>query len=148
MLLRCATLAGVCVEAVAAVAWIAELFPVPARREKILGFAQACYPVGGILVSSAYYLAVTYGDLHRIRGSHDAWRYTLLSGLIPAVPLIVLRPFLPESPLWRSQRGVGTLQRPHVGELFGRPAAGPWRSCLPPRARWRFPMPLFNTRRV
>ena len=122
LLLRCATLAGVCVEAVAAVAWIAELFPVPARREKILGYTQACYPVGGMLVSSAYYLAVTYGDLlPEIRGGHDAWRYTLLSGLIPAFPLIVLRPFLPESPLWRSQRGVGTLQRPHVGELF-RPA--------------------------
>ena len=119
LLLRCATLAGVCVEAVAAVAWIAELFPVPARREKILGYTQACYPVGGILVSSAYYLAVTYGDLlPEIRGSHDAWRYTLLSGLIPAFPLIVLRPFLPESPLWRSQRGAGTWQRPHVGELF------------------------------
>ena len=70
LLLRCATLAGVCVEAVAAVAWIAELFPVPARREKILGYTQACYPVGGILVSSAYYLAVTYGDLlPEIRGS-------------------------------------------------------------------------------
>ena len=106
LLLRCATLAGVCVEAVAAVAWIAELFPVPARREKILGFTQACYPVGGILVSGAHYLAVTYGDLlPEIRGSHDAWRYTLLSGLIPAFPLIVLRPFLPESPLAVAARG-------------------------------------------
>ena len=119
LLLRCATLSGVCVEAVAAVAWIAELFPVPERRERILGYTQACYPVGGILVSSAYYLAVTYGDLlPEIRGTHDAWRYTLLSGLAPAVPLIILRPFLPESPLWRSQRGAGTLQRPHVRELF------------------------------
>ena len=119
LLLRCATLAGICVEAVAAVAWIAELFPAPERREKILGYTQACYPVGGMLVSSAYYLAVTYGDLlPEIRGTHDAWRYTLLSGLIPAFPLIVLRPFLPESPLWRSQRGARTLQRPRVGELF------------------------------
>lgn len=119
LLLRCATLAGVCVEAVAAVAWLAELFPVPERRERILGYTQMCYPVGGILVSSAYYLAVTYGDiLPEIRGTHDAWRYTLLSGLIPALPLMVLRPFLPESELWRSQRGAGTLQRPHVRELF------------------------------
>lgn len=119
LLLRCATLAGVCVEAVAAVAWLAELFAVPERRERILGYTQACYPVGGILVSSAYYLAVTYGDvLPEIRGAHDAWRYTLLSGLIPALPLMVLRPFLPESALWRSQRGAGTLQRPHVRELF------------------------------
>ena len=119
LLLRCATLAGVCVEAVAAVAWIAELFPAPRRREKVLGYTQACYPVGGILVSGAYYVAVTYGYLlPEIRGAHDAWRYTLLSGLIPALPLIVLRPFLPESPLWRSQRSAGTVRRPRVGELF------------------------------
>ena len=29
--------------------------------------------------------------------SHAAWRYTVMSGLIPAIPLIFFRPFLPES---------------------------------------------------
>jgi hypothetical protein len=54
-------------------------------------------------------------------GTHDphaAWRYTLMSGLIPAIPLIVIRPFLPESPVWAEKRAAGTLRRPSLGELF------------------------------
>src|SRR5262252_5315878 len=47
--LRSFTLMGVCVEAVAAVAWLAELFPEARRRERVLGCTQACYPVGGLL---------------------------------------------------------------------------------------------------
>ncbi len=35
--LRCTTFIGVCVEFVAAVAWLAELFPDPKQREKVLG---------------------------------------------------------------------------------------------------------------
>ncbi len=34
---RCTTFVGVCVEFVAAVAWLAELFPDPRRREAVLG---------------------------------------------------------------------------------------------------------------
>src|SRR5262249_30214706 len=117
--LRCTTLIGVCVEAVAAVAWLAELFPIPRQRELALAYTQGCYALGGLLVSGAYYLAVTFGEhLPAIRGGHDAWRYTLLSGLIPAIPLIVVRPFLPESPLWRSQKSKGMLKRPSIIELF------------------------------
>ena len=37
LLLRCFVFIGVCVEFVAAVAWLAELFPTPERREKVLG---------------------------------------------------------------------------------------------------------------
>ena len=48
LLLRCTTLIGVCVEAVAAVAWLAELFPIPKQRELVLGYTQACYAVGGL----------------------------------------------------------------------------------------------------
>ena len=36
-----------------------------------------------------------------------AWRYTLMSGLIPAIPLILIRPFLPESPAWAQEEGRG-----------------------------------------
>ena len=51
------------------------------------------------------YLAVTYAErLPMIRGGHEAWRYTLLSGLLPALPLLFIRPFLPESPLWLKSR--------------------------------------------
>ena len=43
---------------------------------------------------------------------HEPWRYTFLSGLIPAIPLILIRPFLPESPVWAEKRAAGTLRRP------------------------------------
>jgi hypothetical protein len=42
----------------------------------------------------------------------------LMSGLIPALPLIVIRPFLPESPAWQKKRESGTLKRPSIAELF------------------------------
>jgi MFS family permease len=122
LFLRCTTFVGVCVEFVAAVAWLAELFPDRDRRERILGYTQALSSIGGLLVTGAYYLCVTYGkSLPAIVGGHEAWRYTLLSGVIPAIPLIIIRPFLPESPVWREKKAAGTLQRPSFAELF-RPA--------------------------
>jgi MFS family permease len=119
LVLRCTTFIGVCVEFVAAVAWLAELFPEPKQREAVLGYTQAFSSVGGLLVTGAYWLAVTYGHLlPAIHGGHDAWRYTLISGVIPAIPLIVIRPFLPESPAWQDKKAKGTLKRPSFGELF------------------------------
>ncbi|MGH9161702.1 MAG: MFS transporter, partial [Vicinamibacteraceae bacterium] len=116
---RCTTFVGVCVEFIAAVAWLAELFPDPKRREAVLGYTQAFSSIGGLIVTAAYYLAVTYGDsLPAIHGGHAAWRYTLISGVIPALPLIIVRPFLPESPIWREKKAAGTLQRPSIAELF------------------------------
>jgi hypothetical protein len=53
-----------------------------------------------------------------VRGGHEAWRYTLMSGVIPAIPLILIRPFLPESPAWREKKLAGTLKRPSFAELF------------------------------
>jgi MFS family permease len=119
LFLRCTTFVGVCVEFVAAVAWLAELFPNPRQRESVLGYTQAFSSIGGIMVTGAYYLAVTYGpSLPEIHGGHSAWRYTLISGVIPAIPLIVIRPFLPESPTWQAKKQAGTLKRPSFGELF------------------------------
>ena len=116
---RCCTFVGVCVEFVAAVAWLAELFPHPKQREKVIGYTQAFGSFGGLMVTAAYYLVVTYGDsLPEVRGGHQAWRYTLMSGVIPAFPLILIRPFLPESPAWREKKLAGTLRRPSFGELF------------------------------
>lgn len=116
---RCTTFIGVCVEFVAAVAWIAELFPNPKQRESVLGYTQAFSSLGGLLVSGAYYLAVTYADsLPAIYGGHQAWRYTLMSGVIPAIPLILVRPFLPDSPVWKEKKLAGTLRRPSLGEIF------------------------------
>ena len=53
-----------------------------------------------------------------IKDTHAAWRYTLMSGIIPAIPLILIRPFLPESPKWAQKKQAGTLRRPSIAELF------------------------------
>lgn len=119
LVLRTLTFIGVCVEFVAAVAWLAELFPEPARRERVLGFTQAFGSLGGLMVTYAYAYCVRHAEhFPAILGGHAPWRYTLLSGLIPALPLILIRPFLPESPVWLERSRAGTLKRPTVRELF------------------------------
>jgi MFS family permease len=119
LILRCTTFIGVCVEFVAAVAWLAELFPEPKLRERVLGYTQAFSSLGGFMVTGAFILAGKYSSsLPEIQGTHEAWRYTLLSGVIPAIPLIMIRPFLPESPMWKEKKAAGTLKRPSITELF------------------------------
>jgi len=116
---RCTTFAGVCVEFVAAVAWLAELFTDPKQRERVLGYTQAFSSVGGLLVTGAFYVAgLIAQSLPAIHRGHDIWRYTLISGVIPALPLISIRPFLPESPAWQEKKARGTLKRPSFLELF------------------------------
>jgi len=131
---RCLVFIGVCVEFVAAVAWLSELFPNRVQREKVLGYTQAFSSAGGLTV------AIVYGYLSQVSSagglpvipdwfsgvlgnvSEDSnnavWRYTLMSGLIPAIPLIIIRPFLPESPQWQKKKDAGKLKRPSLGELF------------------------------
>ncbi len=119
LILRCLVFIGVCVEFVAAVAWLAEIFDDPKQREKVLGYTQAFSSVGGLLVGVAFFWIARYAaSLPEIRGGHEAWRYTLISGVIPALPLIFIRPFLPESPKWQKRRDAGTLQRPSILALF------------------------------
>jgi MFS family permease len=119
LFLRCTTFIGVCVEFVAGIAWVAELFPHPRQREKILGYTQAFSSFGGLMVSGMYVLIVKYSAaLPAIYGGHEAWRYTLISGVIPALPLMLIRPFLPESPVWAQKKKAGTLKRPSFAELF------------------------------
>jgi MFS family permease len=131
---RTTTFIGVCIEFVAAIAWLAELFDDPKQRERVIGYTQAFSSIGGLLVAVAFGLANKHalslpaisipGFLEGLWGQiavahqHEAWRYTLMSGLIPAIPLIVIRPFLPESPKWASKKAAGTLRRPSIGELF------------------------------
>jgi MFS family permease len=119
LILRSTTYIGVFVEFVAAVAWIAELFPDPKQREAALGYTQAFSSIGGLMVTGAYAIAVTYADsFPAINGSHAPWRYTLISGVVPALPLILIRPFLPESPAWQEKKAAGTLRRPSIAALF------------------------------
>lgn len=119
LILRCMVFVGVCVEFVAAVAWLAELFPDPKQREAVLGTTQAFSSLGGVLAAGGYYLAVTYGkSFPAIHGGHEAWRYTVMSGVLPAIPLMLIRPFLPESPVWKTKSEAGTLRRPSIAQLF------------------------------
>lgn len=130
LVMRCLVFVGVCVEFVAAVAWLAELFPDHKQREKVLGITQFFSSIGGLLVALANAIAIKYGEslpaivlpdwigLGEIKGVHEAWRYTLMSGLLPAIPLIVIRPFLPESPIWAQKKAAGQLRRPRFTELF------------------------------
>jgi MFS family permease len=119
LILRCTTFIGVCVEFVAAVAWLAELFEDPKTRERVLGYTQAFSSIGGLLVTVVFQMVNKYRlDLPEIHGGHEGWRYTLISGVIPALPLIIIRPFLPESPVWKAKKLAGTLKRPSIVELF------------------------------
>lgn len=119
LLYRCITFVGVSVEFVAATAWLAELFPERDQRETILGSTQVFASTGGILMSGASYLSLSIGPLlPAIHGGHEAWRYTILWGILPAIPLLIVRPFLPESPIWKKKREEGTLQRPSILELM------------------------------
>jgi MFS family permease len=127
LVLRCFVFIGVCVEFVAAIAWLAELFPEPRQREKVLGYTQAFSSLGGLLVASANGLAVDYAaslpaisgfGIEGIKDPHAVWRYTVMSGVIPAIPLIFIRPFLPESPIWYQKKAAGTLKRPSIAALF------------------------------
>jgi MFS family permease len=124
---RCLVFIGVCVEFVAAVAWVAELFTDPKRREAALGYTQAFSSLGGLLVATINGLCVALAPslpaLGAILGGtiaepHAPWRYTVMSGVIPAIPLIIIRPFLPESPAWERKRAAGTLKRPSIMALF------------------------------
>ncbi|HEY7119844.1 MAG TPA: MFS transporter, partial [Tepidisphaeraceae bacterium] len=117
--LRCGVFVGVCVEFVAAVAWLAELFPNPKQRETVLGYTQAFSSFGGLMIAGMNFLvASTATKLPAIHGLHEGWRYTLMSGLIPAIPLILIRPFLPESPAWQQKKAAGTLRRPSILAIF------------------------------
>jgi MFS family permease len=126
LVLRCFVFVGVCVEFVAAVAWLAELFTDPKQREKVLGYTQAFSSLGGLLVATINGLCVKYAlSLPAIaafgvvvQDPHAPWRYTLMSGVIPAIPLILIRPFLPESPIWHEKKRTGTLKRPSIAALF------------------------------
>ena len=119
---RCTTFIGVCVEFVAAITWLAELFP--HNREKVLGWTQAFASLGGVLVTSvAAWINLHSPSLPALGvpesfNAHAAWRYLLMTGLLPAIPIALCLPFVPESKIWKEKRLAGTLKRPSFGELF------------------------------
>jgi MFS family permease len=121
---RCATFVGVCVEFVAAITWLAELFPDKGRKEKVLGWTQAFASVGGLFVTVVNGWILTHSSslpalpIPEPFNSHADWRYTLITGLLPAIPIALLLPFVPESQAWKERRAAGTLRRASFGELF------------------------------
>ncbi len=121
---RCTTFIGVCVEFVAAITWLAELFPEKRRKEIVLGSTQAFASVGGLLVTGVNVWVIAHANtlpalpLPEIFNAHGAWRYLLFTGLAPAILIAFLLPFVPESQAWRERRLAGTLKRPSFGALF------------------------------
>jgi MFS family permease len=127
VLFRCTTFIGVCVEMVAAVTWLAELFEDKRSRELAIGWTLATASLGGILVTEAYNLIVEAGRTGNLPAvpfpaghleQNVAWRFTLLTGLIPGAAILLLMPFVPESYVWKQKKLAGTLRRPSFGELF------------------------------
>lgn len=121
---RCTTFIGVCVEAVAAVTWLSELFADKRKRQKAIGWTLAFASLGGILVTEVFkQMVVLAPDLPALpvpegSNAHAAWRYTLLTGLVPGALILLLMPFVPESKVWKEKKLAGTLRRPRFAELF------------------------------
>lgn len=126
ILFRSTTFIGVCVELVAAVTWLAELFEDKKQRELAIGWTLACASVGGILVTEVFNeIAAFFKDhpeglswMNDLGIGPAAWRYTLLTGLVPGALILLLMPFVPESRVWMARKRAGTLKRPSLGELF------------------------------
>lgn len=127
ILFRCTTFMGVCVEMVAAVTWLAELFEDKRTRELVIGWTLATASLGGLLVTIAYSSMVAAARSRSLPNlpfpegfmpDNVAWRFTLLTGLIPGAMILLLMPFVPESGVWKKKRQDGTLKRPSFGELF------------------------------
>jgi MFS family permease len=127
VLFRSTTFIGVCVEMVAAVTWLAELFEEKRTREMVIGWTLATASLGGILVTEAYNEIVALakaGSLPIIpfpdghNPENIAWRFTLLTGLIPGAAILFLMPFVPESAVWKRKKQEGTLRRPSFIDLF------------------------------
>ncbi|HEX2750950.1 MAG TPA: MFS transporter [Verrucomicrobiales bacterium] len=123
---RSTTFIGVCVEFVAAITWLAEVFEDKAQRGKWLGITQAFASLGGVFVTAvSIWISDHIHDLAHVGlplsfGATEpgSWRYLLMTGLLPAIPIVLMLPFVPESKVWKEKRAAGTLKRPSFGALF------------------------------
>ncbi len=123
---RSLTFIGVCVEFVAAITWLAEVFEDKKQREKWLGITQAFASLGGVLVTlTSIWISKHLAELPALglpaslgSDAPSSWRFLLLTGLLPALPIALLLPFVPESKVWKDRRAAGTLKRPSFGALF------------------------------
>jgi hypothetical protein len=96
------------------------------EKEKWLGITQAFASLGGLLVTGVSVWISKHGaDLSHMGlpialGATDpgSWRYLLMTGILPAIPIALLLPFVPESQVWKDRRAAGSLKRPSFGALF------------------------------
>jgi len=122
---RSLTFIGVCVEFVAAITWLAEIFSDARQRERWLGITLAFSSLGGVLVTGVSWMISHSGGLPHLGlpiglggGDPSSWRYLLMTGILPAIPVALLLPFVPESQVWRERRAAGTMKRPSFAALF------------------------------
>lgn len=122
---RSTTFIGVCVEFVAAITWLSEVFLDRKQKEKWLGITQAFASLGGVCVTMmSIWISKHMADLPHMAlpllpdGSINSWRYLLMTGFLPAIPIALLLPFVPESQIWKEKRAAGTLKRPSFRALF------------------------------
>lgn len=123
---RSTTFIGVCVEFVAAITWLAEVFEDKQQRERWLGITQAFASLGGVLVTMvSAYITANAKDFASLglpfapnSESPANWRFLLMTGIFPAIPIAILLPFVPESRLWQEKKKAGTLKRPDISALF------------------------------
>src|SRR5207302_482432 len=113
-------------EFVAAITWIAEVFTDKVQKERWLGVTQAFASLGGVLVTAVNFWIIAHArDLSSLglpislgAAAPASWRYLMLSGVIPAIPIALMLPFVPESKIWRERKRAGTLKRPSFAQLF------------------------------
>jgi MFS family permease len=123
---RSLTFIGVCVEFVAAITWLSEVFEDRKVRARWLGITQAFASLGGVAVTAISALVEesvknlpAMGLPAQLGAANPAtWRYLLMTGILPAIPIALMLPFVPESVAWKTRRAAGTLKRPSFGALF------------------------------
>ena len=113
-----------CIEFVAAITWIAEVFSDKAQKEKWLGITQLfrvarrrardCCELSGFAAPWKRSAAPRDADGTRVPRSRASWRYLLLTGIAPALLIALMLPFVPESKLWKERKTGRHAQAPEL----------------------------------
>ena len=91
-----------------------------------MGITLAFASVGGVFVTmvsswmNSHSAGLPHIGLPTALGSDvpSTWRYLLMTGILPAIPIALLLPFVPESKVWKDKKASGALKRPSLSALF------------------------------